>query len=153
MKLCLRWAIPIAAIAASALVPVGEASAKVLKTRISLLEFKRTYDLASVSRRLIDPLLDGATFNLVKRDKHGKPIDFSDPNHTWTSAKRTFFVFRADTSRLPAVFASLMQVKVRFQLAGDDPSIVSQITCGLGGTSSSGVSSLQCGGGPVVSPN
>jgi hypothetical protein len=153
MSRCRGWALAIAVVAAIVLVPAGLASAQVVKTRISLLEFKRAYNLAAVSRRLVDPLPDGVTFKLVKRDKNGKPIDFSDPNRTWTSAKRSFIVFRADASRLPSVFASLMQANVQFQLAGGERSIYSQITCGLGGTSGSGVSSLQCADGPVVSPN
>ena len=82
------WPIAIAVLAASVVVPVGQASAEVVKTRISLREFKRTYDIARVARQLIDPLADGVTFKLVRRGKNGNLIDFSNPNHTWTSARR-----------------------------------------------------------------
>ena len=75
------WPIAIAVLAASVVVPVGLASAEVLKTHISLREFKLTYNLARVGRQLIDPRADGVTFKLVRRDKFGKRIDISDPNH------------------------------------------------------------------------
>ena len=148
------WPIAIAVLSASVVVPVGLASAEVLKTHISLREFKLTYNLARVGRQLIDPRTDGVIFELVRRDKFGKRIDISDPNHRAIDGRLSTLTFYVNTSRVPTFFESVMKTYVKFRL----PLIGRQskfrkITCGLGGASDSGVRSLQCGRGPVVSPS
>ena len=158
------WSLAIAGLTASVLVPVGLASGEVLKTHISLREFKMTYNIARVGvwrgaqpvvgQQLIDPLADGVNFKLVRRDKFGNLIDFSDPNHRAIASRLSTITFFVNKSLVPTSFESIMQTYVKFQLPnGGRSKGVTEITCGLGGTSDSGVSSLQCGTGPVVSPS
>lgn len=147
----LAGACAFAVVAATITLPAGGAAGAVISTKISLAEFKSAYGLASV-RRLIDPISDGVRFFLVKRDKNGQKIDWSDPNRANVDATKSFIGFRADTSQLAALFASLMQASVQFRLAGG-PSIPAVISCGLNGSSSAGVNAVQCGGGATVSPS
>jgi hypothetical protein len=142
----------IAAVATASVLPPSGAFAKIVKTRISLLEFKQAYQLSSVNK-LIDPIKDGVKFSLIKRGNDGNRIRFSDPNRAeeHVDTTKSFIVYRVNTKKVDPVFASLMQAVVTFKVASP-PSIEATISCGLGGTSSAGVNSVTCGDGPTVSP-
>jgi hypothetical protein len=91
---------------------------------------------------------------MTKRDRNGNKINWSDPNRANVDGSKSFIWFRADAAKLAAVFELLdaMRIKARIRTPSG-PTFVAFSDCDLGGTSSAGVKSVSCGGGPVVSPH
>jgi hypothetical protein len=133
----------IAVVAASgATVLPGTAQSEIVRTKISLGEFKEAFDVASIKKRLIDnDRFDGVRFFIANRPKGGNKNN-----------KERFILFRTDSTVVPSLFELLeaMSARVRLQPGGGP---TTELTCDLGGTSSSGVTSVQCGGGLTVSPS
>ena len=123
----------------------------VIITKISLADFKAAYKLASV-RRLLGNSSNGVSFWMTKRDRNGNKIDWSDPNRKAVDASKSFIWFRIKQSQVAAIIDALMRVRVQFAQSGG-ASIPATIDCGLGGTRTTGVTAIQCGGGAVVSPS
>jgi hypothetical protein len=140
-----------AAASLAVVLPAGPAQSQTVITKISLADFKAAYKLASV-RRLLNKSSNGVSFWMTKRDKNGNAIDWSNPNRKAVDATKSFIFFRAKSSEVAAIINALMQVRVQFAQSGG-PSIPASIDCGLGGTRATGVTSVQCGGGAVVSPS
>jgi hypothetical protein len=141
----------IAGASLAVVLPAGTAQSQNVVTRISLADFKAAYKLASV-RRLLNKSSNGVSFWMTKRDKNGNKIDWSDPNRKAVDASKSFIHFRANSAQVAAIIDALMRVRVQFTQSGG-PSIPASIDCGLGGDKASGVTSVQCGGGAVVSPS
>ena len=148
-----RWtsAVTVALFAATTVLPAA-AFGDVVSTRISFRDFKRAFDVRSI-RRLLDPnTRDGITFFTRKLDSNGNPVDFTDPNHAAVDQRKSFMVFRVDTSVLPQdTFSGLEALIARLQFRGTtDPE---NVGCGLGGSRSAGVIAVSCAVGTSVSPS
>jgi hypothetical protein len=141
----------IAGASLSVAMPAGTAQSQTVVTKISLADFKAAYKLASV-RKLLNKSSNGVSFWMTKRDKNGQKINWSDPNRKAVDASKSFIHFRSNSPELAAIISALMKVRVQFAQSGG-PSIPASIDCGLSGTGASGVKSVQCGGGAVVSPS
>lgn len=131
--------------------PASTAQSQTVVTKISLADFKAAYKLASV-RKLLNKSSNGVSFWMTKRDKNGNKINWKDPNRKAVDASKSFIYFRSNSPQMAAIIKALMRVRVQFAQGGG-PSIPAAIDCGLGGTGATGVTSVQCGGGPVVSPS
>ncbi|MGD9510773.1 MAG: hypothetical protein AB7I59_18905 [Geminicoccaceae bacterium] len=141
----------IAGASLAVVLPTPTAHSQTVVTKISLADFKAAYKLASV-RKLLNKKSNGVSFWMTKRDKNGNKIDWSDPNRKSVDTSKSFIHFRSNGAEIAAIIDALMKVRVQFAQSGG-PSIPAAIDCGLGGTKASGVNSVQCGGGAVVSPS
>ena len=141
------------AIGHSAPVQAGDGEDEIVTT-ISLKDFKAAYGLYSV-RNLVDPDPDdGITFKLVKLDDGGQRIIWSDPNHNAVNVRNSYISFTTQTSSgarrttTPDLDA-VMDLFGRTTRGGP----LVPASCGVSGSSSSGVTSVTCGDGPSVSPS
>jgi hypothetical protein len=131
----------LAGVSAAAVLPAGNAQSAILRTKISLEEFKAAYNLASVRKLIDNNKTDGVRFHIASR-----------PRSDNGNKKQRFILFRTDSEVVSAIFELLKAMTVRGRLlpGGGPPT---ELTCDLGGTNSSGVTSVQCGEGLTVSPS
>ena len=131
----------LAGVSAAAVLPAGTAQSAILRTKISLKEFKAAYNFASVKKLIDNNAVDGVRFFIASRPR--------DDNR---NKKQRFILFRTDSEVVSSIFELLEAMTVRGRLlpGGGPPT---ELTCDLGGTGSSGVTSVQCGGGVTVSPS
>ncbi len=141
----------IAVVAASGAMVVGatDAGAKLIRTTISLAEFKSVYGLASL-RKMVDNgggRLGGIVVYSQRLDSNGVPIKTSGKKADLT---KSFLTFRVDTSVQDDPVSAAFQLRVvRKPFSSNTPEI---LTCSVAGDLTAGIGSLTCGGGPTVSP-
>ncbi len=124
-------------------------------TTISLKDFKKAYGLYSV-RTLTDPKPDdGVSFKLVKVDDAGNRIIWRDPDHNGVNVRKSYISFTTQTSGGTTSRTSGSDVESSMDLLGREKRGGSLVpsSCGLSGSSSSGVNGVTCGAGPTVSPS
>jgi hypothetical protein len=120
--------------------PVAPAHSAIVKTQISLAQFKQMFGLSSVKKILNEPG-SGFDFWMTKRDKNGKKIDWSNPNRNSVDASKSFLVFKIDTAKVSSEFLELLQIKaikkgsssattLDLDIKGDPGSGVSVVTDG-----------------------
>ena len=138
-----RWGVVclLAGVSAAVVLSVGAAQSEILRTRISLKEFKAAYNLASVRKLIDNDRLDGVRFLVASR-----------PERRQQKQKAEVHSLPDRSTIVSSIFELLEAMSVRGRLQpGGGPPI--ELTCDLGGTNTSGVTSVQCGGGLTVSPS
>jgi hypothetical protein len=153
MNNLVRWAgaLVVVATAGAALFAPSEASAVIVRTKISLAELKEVYNLSSI-RRLVDPTPgDSVSFYMTGSDKKGVPISKDGKK---IDLSKSFVFFRVNTKRASDPVFSIGQADVQFasfrRPHKDDAPIV-RVSCVLRGSTSAGIRSVTCGG-RTVSP-
>jgi hypothetical protein len=145
-----RWA-SVAAFAAvaGATVLAADAGADIVRTRISLADFKAAYNLSSVRRLFDNGNGQGTSLYIQRFDQNGVPISQSGGK---ADLSKSFVFFRVDTARQIDPVSGAFTVRVQFgPFAANKPPVI--LTCTMGGDTASGVRSLQCGSGPSISPS
>ena len=121
------------------------ASAAIVKTKISLAELKRVYNLSSI-RRLIDPSpRDGVSFYLRGPDKRGALVGKGGKK---TDLSKSFVVFKVNTRQASDPVLSIGWADVVFDRSGRPGKHhlpVVRVSCTLRGSTSDGIRSVTCG--------
>lgn len=127
----------------------GDAQAVVVRTSISLADFKSAFDVSSV-RRLFDNGNGRGTDIFIQRfnseglsfRKFGGTVDLS----------KSFIFFRVSTPPNVDPVSAAFSVRVQpGEFSAANPPVI--LTCTAGGSGAEGVTSLTCGSGPTVSPS
>jgi hypothetical protein len=152
-----RWAgaLTVAVVAGAALCGAGGVAAAIVKTKISLADFEKAYNLSYVAR-LIDPnKRDNVSFHIRRFDKKGVPVSKSGRKVDPSKSFIVFAVERGKDDDRDRVRARML-VDVRFKPSSrrrdDDDDKLARLSCGLRGGTAVGIRSVKCGRGPKVSP-
>jgi hypothetical protein len=133
---------------AGVLASATDANAVVVRTKISLAEFKAANNLSSV-RRVFDRSNGlGSNMYIQRFNTEGK--SFRKFGGT-VDLTKSFIFFRVNTPPQtdPVVLAFAVRVQPGPFSANNDPVI---LTCTGSGSTAGGIGSLSCNGGPGVSP-
>ena len=86
----------LAGVSAAAVLPAGTAQSEILRTKISLKEFKAAYNFASVRKLIDNNAVDGVRFFIASRPR--------DDNK---NKKQRFILFRTDSEVVSSIFELL----------------------------------------------
>ena len=141
--------IAVMAASGTAILSATDVGAALVRTTISLADFKDAFGIASIRKMIDNGNGRGIVVYSRRLDKNGIPIRISGEKADLT---RSFLTFRVDTSLQDDPVSAAFQLRVvkRPLSAGNAPEI---LTCNVGGNLTSGIGSLSCGGGPTVSPS